>query len=80
MWNALPFKELKCSKKMDTKAAISLPVSSLVFYNKININIMICDPVDNGRTVSSPCSAYEKPTPTGWSMKKILALEFHDSG
>jgi hypothetical protein len=30
-------------------------------------------------TTDWPCSAYEKPTPMGWSTKKTLALLFHDS-
>jgi hypothetical protein len=29
-------------------------------------------------TTDWPCSAYEKPTPMGWSTKKTLALLFHD--
>jgi hypothetical protein len=31
-------------------------------------------------TTCSPKSAYDQPTPTGWSMKNMLALEFQDSG
>jgi hypothetical protein len=31
-------------------------------------------------TTVSPCSAYENPTPIGWSTKKMFALEFQDSG
>ena len=30
------------------------------------------------RTTSSPKSAYENPTPTGWSMKKTFAWSFHE--
>lgn len=30
-------------------------------------------------TTVSPNSAYEKPVPIGWSIKKTLAFEVHDS-
>ena len=32
------------------------------------------------RTTVSPYSAYENPTPTGWSTKKIFALSFQPYG
>lgn len=31
-------------------------------------------------TTASPYSAYENPTPIGWSTKKMFAFVFHDSG
>ena len=31
-------------------------------------------------TTASPKSAYENPVLTGWSMKKIFALELHEYG
>lgn len=34
--------------------------------------------LNEGLTTSSPYSAYEKPTPMGWSTKKMFAFVFHE--
>jgi hypothetical protein len=40
----------------------------------------VVEEAEVGLTTASPYSAYENPTPMGWSMKNTLAFVFHDSG
>lgn len=78
MWKGFPVNLLKCSKNMATNAAMSTAASSVVLL--VIGQLRLVSEVTVVLTTSSPCSAYEKPTPTGCSTKNMFALSFQPYG